>query len=130
MPIDEPAAPGAATTNITASPRTSAADIVATCVLLVIHGGLYAASFALLGLLVMTTDPCGSRKCGDPAWIDRAMDLGTWGGAALLVADIVIAVYFLARRKRLAFVVPLIGCVAQVALALAAVAMELRAGPV
>ncbi|OBH53647.1 hypothetical protein A5686_08555 [Mycobacterium sp. E2479] len=129
MPIDETAAPGAVTTNTTANPRTSAADIVATSVLLVIHGGLYLASFVLLGLLVMTTDPCGYRKCGDPAWINRAMDLGTWGGAALLVVDIVVAVYFLVRQKRRAFVIPLIGCVAQVALALAAVAMELQAGP-
>ncbi|KBZ64449.1 hypothetical protein ACRU13_07635 [Mycobacterium colombiense] len=129
MPIDEPAAAGVATTQTTTSPRASTADIAATAVLLVIHGGLYAASFVLLGLLVMTTDPCGSRRCGDPAWIDRAMNLGTWGGAALLVADIVVAVYFLVRRKR-AFFVPLIGCIAQVALALAAVAMELQAGPV
>ncbi|WP_406817574.1 DUF6264 family protein [Mycobacterium sp. M23085] len=129
MPIHEPAAPGAATTPTTATPRSGTADTVATSVLLVIHGGLYAASFALLGLLVMSTDACGSRKCGDPAWIDRAMNLGTWGGAALLVADIAVAVYFLVRRRR-AFFVPLIGCVAQVALMLAAVAMELRAGPV
>lgn len=129
VPIDEPAGPGAATTTTT-NPRSSAAGVVATSVLLVIHGGLYAASFALLGLLVMTTDACGSRKCGDPAWIDRAMDLGMWGGGALLVADIVVTAYFLARRKRRAFVVPLIGCVAQVALALAEVAMELQAGPV
>nr|WP_199778542.1 hypothetical protein [Mycobacterium colombiense] len=127
--MDEPAAAGVATTQTTTSPRASTADIAATAVLLVIHGGLYAASFVLLGLLVMTTDPCGSRRCGDPAWIDRAMNLGTWGGAALLVADIVVAVYFLVRRKR-AFFVPLIGCIAQVALALAAVAMELQAGPV
>lgn len=129
MPIDEPVAPGVATIKTTASPRGSTADIVATSVLLVIHGGLYAASFVLLGLLVMTTDPCGSRQCGDPAWIDRAMNLGTWGGAALLVVDIVVAVYFLVRQRR-AFFVPLIGCVAQVALALGAVAMELQAGPV
>ena len=130
VPINEPAAPGVATTNTAARPRSGAADIVATSVLLAIHGGLYAASFALLGLSVISTDACGSRKCGDPAWIDRAMDLGTWGGAALLVVDIAVAVYFLVRRKRRAFLVPLIGCVAQVALSLAAAAMELRAGPV
>jgi hypothetical protein len=47
-----------------------------------------------------------------------------------LVVDIVAAVYFLVRQKRRAFVIPLIGCVAQVALAVAAVAMELQAGPV
>ncbi|MEB4208890.1 hypothetical protein [Mycobacterium sp. 94-17] len=129
MPINEPAAPAAATTNTTASPL-GAAGTVATAVLLVVHGVLYAASFALLGLLVMSTDPCGYQKCGDPAWIDRAMTLGTWGGAALLVADIGVAGYLLVRRKRRAFLVPLIGCVAQVALVLAAVAMELQAGPV
>lgn len=130
VPIDEPAAPGVATTNSAGNGRSNPADIVATSVLLVIHGGLYAASFPLLGLLVMTTDACGSRKCGDPAWMDRAMDLGTWGGAALLVIDIAVAVYLLVRRKRRAFVVPIIGCIAQVALTIAAVAMELQAGPV
>lgn len=129
MPIDEPAASGAATAKTTESRRGGTADIVATSVLLVVHGGLYAASFAVLGLLVMTTDACGSRKCGDPAWIDRAMNLGTWGGAALLVVDIVVAVYFLVRQRR-AFFVPLIGCIAQVALVLGAVAMEAQAGPV
>jgi len=38
-------------------------------------------------------------------------------------------VYLLVRKRR-AFFVPIIGCVAQVALAAVAVAMELRAGPV
>jgi hypothetical protein len=105
------------------------ADIVATLVLLVVHGCLYGATFVLLGLLVMTTDSCSARKCGDPAWIDRAMTLGTWGGAAILLADVVVAVFLLSRRMR-AFFVPLIGCVAHVALTVAAVAMELQAGPV
>jgi hypothetical protein len=129
VPIDEPAAPGAATTNTAASPRSNTVDVVATLILLVIHGGLYGATFVLLGLLVMSTDPCGYQKCGDPAWIDRAMNLGTWGGAALLLIDIVVAVALLVRQKR-AFFVPIIGCIAQVALAIAAVAMELQAGPV
>lgn len=97
--------------------------------LLVVHGGLFAATYVLLGLLVMSTDPCGYQKCGDPAWIDRAMNLNIWAGAALLVLDIAVAVVLLVRRKR-AFFVPIIGCLAQVALAVAAAAMELRAGPV
>ncbi|OBH39787.1 hypothetical protein A5684_00255 [Mycobacterium intracellulare] len=129
MPIDDPTAQDAATTTTAEGRRTSTADIVATLVLLVIHGGLYGATFVVLGLLVMSTDPCSYQKCGDPAWIDRAMNLGTWGGAALLVADVVVSVYLLVRRRR-AFFVPIIGCVAQVALAALAVAMELRAGPV
>ncbi|AGL35666.1 MULTISPECIES: DUF6264 family protein [Mycobacterium avium complex (MAC)] len=125
MPIDDP----------TTSPRTgdvattNTADLVATLVLLVVHGGLFAATYVLLGLLVMSTDPCGYQKCGDPAWIDRAMNLNIWAGAALLVIDIAVAVVLLVRRKR-AFFVPIIGCLAQVALAVAAAAMELRAGPV
>nr|WP_197694169.1 DUF6264 family protein [Mycobacterium sp. 852002-40037_SCH5390672] len=127
--MDDPAAHGVATTNTSGTQRSNTADIVATLVLLVIHAGLYGATFVLLGLLVMSTDPCGYRKCGDPAWIDRAMNLGTWGGAALLLVDIVVAVYLLVRQKR-AFFVPIIGCIAQVALAIAAVAMELQAGPV
>jgi hypothetical protein len=52
------------------------ADIVATLVLLIVHGALFGASIVLLGLLVMGTDPCGSVKCG--AWIDRTMRLGIW----------------------------------------------------
>lgn len=128
MPIDDPTAQDAATTT-TEGRRASTADIVATLVLLVIHGGLYGATFVVLGLLVMSTDPCSYQKCGDPAWIDRAMNLGTWGGAALLVADVVVAVYLLVRGRR-AFFVPIIGCLAQVALAALAAAMELRAGPV
>nr|WP_245845359.1 DUF6264 family protein [Mycobacterium arosiense] len=127
--MDDPAAHGAVTTNTAGSGRRNTADIVVTVILLVIHGGLYGATFVLLGLLVMSTDPCGYQKCGDPAWIDRAMNLGAWGGAALLLIDIVVAVYLLVRRQR-AFFVPIIGCLAQVALAVAAVAMELQAGPV
>ena len=129
MPIDDPVAHDAATATSTAGRRASTPDIVATVVLLVIHGGLFGATFVVLGLLVTSTDPCGYRTCGDPAWIDRAMNLGTWGGAALLVVDVVVAVYLLVRKRR-AFFVPLIGCVAQLVLAAVAVAMELRAGPV
>lgn len=109
--------------------RRRPADIVATVVLLIFHGFLLAATVVLLGLLVMGTDPCGAVKCGDPAWIDRAMLLGVWGGAAVLVADVAVAVFLLIRR-RTAFVVPIIGCVAQVGLTIGAAAMEWMAGPV
>ncbi len=109
--------------------RSQASDIAATLVLLMVHGLLLGTTVVLLGLLVMVTDPCGSVKCGDPAWIDRAMRLGIWGGAAILIADFVVAVYLLARR-RVAFFVPIIGCVAQLALGIGAAAMEWLAGPV
>jgi len=111
------------------SARSRPANVAATVVLLLVHGFLLAATVVLLGLLVMGTDPCGEVKCGDPAWIDRAMMLGIWGGAAVLVADVAIAVFLLIRR-RTAFFVPIIGCVAQVGLTIGAAAMESLAGPV
>jgi hypothetical protein len=110
------------------SARSRPADVAATVVLLIVHGFLLAATVVLLGLFVMRTDPCGSVKCGDPAWIDRAMMLGIWGGAAVLVADVAVAVFLLIRR-RTAFFVPIIGCVAQVGLTIGAAAMESLAGP-
>jgi hypothetical protein len=109
--------------------RSQLANIAATVVLLIVHGFLLGATVALLGIFVMATDPCGSVKCGDPAWIDMAMNLGIWGSAAIFFLDVVIAVYLLTRRKA-ALVVPIIGCIVQVGLAIGAAAMESLAGPV
>lgn len=97
--------------------------------LLVVHGGLFAATYVLLGLLVMSTDPCGYQKCGDPAWIDRAMNLNIWAGAAP-AGHRHRGRGGLAGAPQAGVFVPIIGCLAQVALAVAAAAMELRAGPV
>jgi hypothetical protein len=110
--------------------RGRPADIAATLVLLIVHGLLLGATVVLLGLFVMGTDPCGHVRCGDdPAWADRAMMLGLWGGAAVLIADFAVAVYLLMRRRTACYV-PIIGCVAQVALTIGAAAMESLAGPV
>jgi hypothetical protein len=111
------------------STRSRPGDIAATLVLLAVHGFLFAATVALLGLLVMGADACGAVKCGDPAWVDRAMMLGIWAGAAVLIADVVVAGYLLMRHK-VAFFVPIVGCVAQVGLTIGAAAMESLAGPV
>jgi hypothetical protein len=109
--------------------RASRADVVVTILLLAAHGFLVAMTIGLLGLLVMGTDPCAYQNCGDPAWINRAMAVGLGGGAAVFVLTLVVAVRRLAGR-RTAFFVPLIGCAAQVGLAIAAAAMESLAGPV
>jgi hypothetical protein len=109
--------------------RSNPANIAATLVLLIVHGFLLGATVVLLGLLVMGTDSCGSVKCGDPAWVDRAMMLGVWGGAAVLITDFAVAVFLLVRR-RTAFFVPIIGCLTQVGLTIGAAAMESLAGPV
>jgi hypothetical protein len=46
-----------------------------------------------------------------------------------LIADLVVAGYLLMRHK-VAFFVPIVGCVAQVGLTIGAAAMESLAGPV
>jgi hypothetical protein len=62
------------------------ADVIGTIVLLAAHFLLFGATIVLLGRLVMMTDPCGYQKCGDPAWLDRAMNLNLWAGGAILFA--------------------------------------------
>lgn len=104
-------------------------DVIATIVLLVAHFVFFTATITVLGLMVMTTDSCGYQKCGDPAWLDRAMHLALWAGGAFLFVDLLVTVIRLVRQ-RLAWIVPLIGCLAQLAVALGAAAMELQAGPV
>jgi hypothetical protein len=127
--INDPAAPQASATEAGRGGGRQLADVLATVVLLVVHFLLFGGTITVLGLLVMGTDPCGSQKCGDPAWLDRAMNLGLWAGGAILFADVVLTLIRLVR-KRVAWFVPLIGCIAQLILALGAAAMELQAGPV
>ena len=105
------------------------ADVIGTIVLLVVHFLLFGATIMVLGMLVMITDPCAYRKCGDPAWLDRAMNLNLWAGGALLFVDVLVTVTRLVRQ-RVAWVVPQIGCVAQLAVAVGAAAMGSMAGPV
>jgi hypothetical protein len=57
------------------------------------------------------------------------MWLGLGAGAAIFIADLVVAVTRLARH-RVAFLVPAIGCAAQLALAIGAAAVESLTGPV
>ena len=111
------------------SPKRPIADVLATVVLVIVHFALYGATFVVLGMLVMGTDSCSYQKCGDSAWLDRAMHLASWAGGILLVADLALTLFRLAR-KQVAWIVPLIGCIAQILLALGAGYMESLAGPV
>ncbi len=104
-------------------------DVLGTIVLMITHFVFFTATLVGLGLMVMITDSCGYQKCGDPAWLDRAMNLALWVGGALLLVDVLVTVIRLVRR-RVAWLVPLFGCMAQLAVALGAAAMELQAGPV
>jgi hypothetical protein len=126
---NDPAAQQPSASNTSRSGGRQLGDVVGTIVLLVAHFVFFTATFTVLGLAVMTTDSCGHQKCGDPAWLDRAMDLALWAGGAFLFLDVLVTVIRLVRQ-RVAWVVPLIGCIAQLAVALGAAAMALQAGPV
>jgi hypothetical protein len=128
MSTDNPATLGAAASGNRRGQSGRAADVIATIVLLVVHGFLFMATMTLLGLLVMATDSCGYQACGDPAWIDRAIELGFWAGIAIFIVSLGFTIFRLVRQ-RVAFFVPLIGCVAQLGLAIGAAAMEWQAGP-
>ncbi|CAM4274959.1 hypothetical protein MB901379_01483 [Mycobacterium basiliense] len=106
-----------------------ALDVALTIIFLIAHAFLFVLTMLVLGVLVMGTDPCGSQTCGDPSWVDRALALGFWAGIVIFLADLIITVFRLTRHV-VAFVVPVGGCVAQVALGLGAAAMESMAGPV
>lgn len=126
---NDPAAQQAPASGAARSTGRQIGDVLATAALLVVHFLLLGATITVLGLGVMSTDPCAYQKCGDPAWLDRAMNLALWAGGAILFADVMITLIRLVR-KRVAWFVPLIGCIAQVALAVGAVAMESLAGTV
>jgi hypothetical protein len=127
--INDPAAQHASAPDASRSSGRQLAEVLGTIALLVVHFLLFGGTITVLGLLVMSTDPCGYQKCGDPAWLDRAMNLASWAGGAILFADVVVTLIRLVR-KRVAWFVPLIGCIAQLALAFGAAAMESLAGPV
>lgn len=103
--------------------------MIATVVLLCVHAGfaLYTAFTSLF--LVMATDACAYQACGDERWVTRAIYLAIGGGAVTLVVDVVVATVLLANR-RIAFYVPLLGCSAQIGVALAVLRMAALAGPI
>jgi hypothetical protein len=115
--------------NVSRSSGRQLTDVLGTIALLIAHFVFFTATFVGLGLMVMITDSCGYQKCGDPAWLDRAMYLALSAGGAFLFVDVLVTVIRLVRQ-RVAWVVPLLGCIAQLAVALAAAAMALQAGPV
>jgi hypothetical protein len=129
MSMVEPAAQPVPDEPTDHAPRRQIGDVLATVVLLIAHFALYGATFVVLGLLVMGTDSCNYQKCGDSAWLDRAMHLASWAGGVLLFADVALTLFRLVR-KRVAWIVPLIGCIAQILLAFGAGYMESLAGPV
>jgi Family of unknown function (DUF6264) len=101
-------------------------DITTTIALLVVHA-VMAAGTALAPFGAIDNDACAYLHCADQAWFSQAFGVAVLASGLLLVADLAVALLRISRR-RLAFVVPIIGCVAQVALALATYTMIHEAG--
>jgi hypothetical protein len=108
-----------------------AARVVDTSVAVLLFGvqGLgLAVSFLSFIALPMSNDNCAYVDCGDEKWI-------TWAMALIVVANVVAAVFsaggvYLLARQRIAFWLPLLGCLAQVAIIAAAWWLAAKAGPI
>jgi hypothetical protein len=127
VPIDDPAMQDAlaryANQNRQSRRRI---DITTTVVLLVVHGAMAGAT-ALAPFGAVQKDACAYLQCGDQAWFSQAFGVAVLGSGLLFVADLAVVLLRMSRRK-LAVVVPIIGCVAQVALGFATYTMITEAG--
>ena len=77
-----------------------------------------AGATALAPFGAVQNDACAYLQCGDQAWFSQAFGVAVLGSGLLFVADLAVVLVRMSRRK-LAIVVPIIGCVAQVALGFA-----------
>jgi hypothetical protein len=111
-----------------AAPNRQVVDAVVAFLLVCAQLVLFCATFTFLALMVMGTDSCAYQACGDPAWINRALYVAGFAGAALLVVAAAGTLHRIVRN-RVAWFVPLLGCAAQIALGFACAAMEMQAGP-
>jgi hypothetical protein len=102
------------------------ADVTTTILLLIVHA-VMAGGTALAPFGAIDNDACAYLHCSDQAWFSQAFGVAVLASGLLFVADLAVALLRL-RRRKLAFVVPIIGCVAQVALALATYTMIDEAG--
>jgi hypothetical protein len=109
--------------------RRRSADTVATILLLIGHALMVL--FTLFGVVVavIAQDDLKSRcrwhdlDCTNP-WIEVAARIAGLGGGLLFILDLVFAITWMLKR-RLAFYVPLLGCVGQ-AVVFAATVVVLR----
>jgi hypothetical protein len=118
VPIDDPAMQEAlAAYNNQGRETRRRADRTATVVLLVVHG-IMACATALALFVSVDTDACALFHCEEQPFFSQAFGVAVPTAGLLFAADLAVAVRRITRRK-LAFVVPLIGCAVQIALAFA-----------
>jgi hypothetical protein len=93
------------------------ADVTSTIVLLVVHG-ILACGTALALFVWVDTAACALFHCEDQPFFSQAFGIAVPAAGLVFAADLAVALRRITRQK-LAFVVPLIGCAVQIALAFA-----------
>ncbi len=127
MPIDDPAMLAAlASYNDRSRQTRGRVDVVVTILLLIVHGVL-AGMTALAPFGAISDDACVYLDCADQPWFSQAVGVAVPATGVVFFADLAVAVLRMVRHK-LAFVVPVIGCAVQLALAIAVFTMISEAG--
>lgn len=109
--------------------RSIPADVIVAIPLLVVHVGLALLMALVAPALAMGTDACAYQACGDEKWVVRAVYL-TWAGGALAVIIDIAVTSLLLGKHRIAFWVPIVGCLLQLALGQAVLHMASLSGPI
>jgi hypothetical protein len=127
MPIDDPAMQDALARYDNQRRETwRRADIATAIMLLIVHGVLaFGTASALFD--AVDNEACAYLQCADQAWFSQAFGVAVLTSGLIFVADLAVVVLQI-RRRRLAFVVPIVGCIAQIALGFATYTMIRQAG--
>ncbi|MEE6167966.1 MULTISPECIES: DUF6264 family protein [unclassified Mycolicibacterium] len=83
--------------------------------LLVLHAALVIETWLSWTRMAQTLEVCIADICGHPAGVDRTFWVAIPGSAALFIVDLGVTAYLMFRRRR-AFLAPIAGCCAQLAL--------------
>jgi hypothetical protein len=108
--------------------RRRLADRVVTILLLIVHAllALYtvAGAFGIQGYEEAMESRCRSHdlECSNP-WVGVAANIGWVGSGLLIILDLAFAIRWM-RKGRLAFYLPLLGCLGQVAVLVAVIVVN------
>lgn len=103
-------------------------DAVVAIALLVAHVMVAMGATMVVGFAVMGLDPCGYRACGNPLWANIGLSAVLIAAVALPVADLVLIVSRLVKRRP-AWPVPLVFCAVHFGVGVVCFALMVASGP-
>jgi hypothetical protein len=86
------------------------------------------AATMVVGFAVMGLDPCGYRACGSPLWGNIGLSVVLIAALALPVADLVLILLRLVKRRP-AWPVPLVFCLVHLVVGVVCLALMVASGP-